>query len=228
MQAIQKEEENPEEMSEEATPQTSTKPLKMTDINCKRLEYTIAVPLDKFDLDDFRVGIHANPETLRERRVCNTKNPEVADYHVHFGWRIRKGKADIEFEIGYVASPQKPEPDEAEPFAEDLMPWLGKYFKFGDASATIMAEFLFKEDKRQTVFPLPIKTRIAEIGVDAEINGVMFDLPSHPDGMKSVFIRQREGMLFLGIQSEKRIELSSFSVSRELESVREITEKFVR
>lgn len=202
--------------------------MKMGEINCKSIEYSIVVPLDKFDLGAFRAGIGAEPHVPGENRVCNTKNPELADYHVHFGWHINKKGQSVEFEIAYVATPQRPDPAESEPFAENLMQWLGNYFKFEDVSSRVMANFIYGGDKRQTVFPLPIKTKVADSDWEGEISGVLLDLPSKPQGVKRLFITQAEDRLLLGIQSERRLRFSSFSIPEELQWEREVAQKIVR
>lgn len=200
----------------------------MSDVNCRNLEYTIVVPSDKFDLDGFRTGIGAKPEAIKEHRVCNTRNMGATDYHVHLVWEFDKKAETIEFEIDYVGSPHKPRPNETEPFAEDLMSWLGKYFKFSDASATVIANFVFRKDRSQIIFPLPIKTTVTDLGWEAEIKGFMCEFPAKPDGLRRVYVTHTDDILYLGVHSERRVEFATFSVSSELEWARAMSERLVR
>jgi hypothetical protein len=211
-----------------ALPHEADPGLKMRDANCASMEYQIEVPLDKFDLDAFRLELGAASDATGESRVCNTKNPNVADYHVHFRWRLREKRAAIEFEIDYVATSTDPAQDEKEPFAENVMSWLGRFSKFGDISAKVSADFRYKGPKHLIAFPLPLKITLAEMAMDAEIDGLSFSLPSQPSGINRVFVSRTSESLYLGIQSERRVSLGTFSVADELRLASEMAEKFVR
>lgn len=201
--------------------------LKMKDVSCQHLGYSIGVPLDKFNLENFKRAIHAKEDSTGDHRLCNTKNPDLADYHVHFSWRVREKAKQVELRVDYAADSQQPETNEFEPYAEDVMLWLGQFFKFEDASARFQADFDF-EGKRQPFFLLPLKITITELGAEAAIDGISVELPSQPDGIQRLFISQVKDTLFLGIQGERRIYFGKFSVPEELRRMKDLTDKLVR
>lgn len=202
--------------------------LRMRDVHCKEMEYEIEVPLDKFDLDGFRREIGAAADTKREARVCSTADPSASDYHVHFGWQLLESKAAVEFNLDYIGTTTKPRPNEREPFAEGVMAWLGQFLQFPDVSARISTTFVYKGKMRFVPFPLPIKTTLSELDVEAEINGITFGLPSQPSGVSRVYVTQKSEGLALTFQSERRLTLRSFSLSEQLKIASDFAKKLVR
>ena len=217
-------------MSEKASSDCKNAPMKMADVSCSTLEYSFSAPIDKFDTDSFRFAMDLPNTATKGTGVCYPRDKANADYHVHFRWRILKKSDSIECEVRYVVNALGAEwdQDKKEPSAETIMAWLGHFFKFSDVSATVSADFLFRQAKRLTAFPLPIKTTIVDAGVDAEIDGVAVELSSSVNGVKRLFALQRKDELFVGLQSERRIEFSTFSIPAELILSKQAVDKFVR
>ncbi|HKW66526.1 MAG TPA: hypothetical protein VJP04_04510 [Terriglobales bacterium] len=183
--------------------------------------------MDKFDEGSFREALRAPKDTTRNFHVCGTKNPDKADYHVHFTWRFPDEKEQINLEIEYVRGPQKPREDEVEPFAEDVMQWVGRFFKFGDANARVLADFEFKGGAAHPWFPLPLKTKIVALKSDAEIDGIAVLLPSQPQGIGRIYLSEIKDSVFLEIQAESRVDFAKFSLNSELQKVRDFAANLV-
>jgi hypothetical protein len=148
-------------------------PLKMSDVGCVSISYRFKVALEKFDLDALRRAMGVDEEVKRGFAVCNTRNPSAEDYHAHCEWRLREKHKEITIEVQYVSDPINPKPEEQEPFADNLMQWVGQFFKHGDANAKIHSDFKF-EAKRTTLswFPLPLRTKVSNLGGEAIIDGI--------------------------------------------------------
>jgi hypothetical protein len=205
-----------------------TGPLKMGDVRCNNLSYRFKVALEKFNIDALKRTTHADEKTNRQFIVCNTRDRETADYHAHFDWRIREKQKEVAIEIHYVASAVTSKPGEQEPFAENVMPWLGQFFKHEDANAKIHSDFDF-DVKRASLswFPLPLRTKIANLGGEAIIDGIAVALPSQPDLVSRFFLSQIGSSVFVGIESERRIEFAKFSLARELQVERAFADKLI-
>lgn len=205
----------------------SSTPLRMQDVRCEYVSYQFRAAFEKFELDEFRRSVQADKETQRDRRVCNTKNAETADYHVHFEWRLRTKDDEIRIDVGFVAGANPPAAGEIAPFAEDLMPWLGQFFKFGEAHASIHADFVFGSNARQSWFPLPLKTKIMGLNSEAEIDGISVSLPSEPHGVSRIFLSHIKDSVLLGLNSGRRIKFATFDLSKELQIISTVADKLI-
>ncbi len=198
----------------------------MHDVHCERLEFDFRVALDKFNLDGMIQALGAK-DPKRTFATANTRDPERSDYHAHFEWRVRKKQAEIRLDITYIASPVKPEPDEKEPFADNLMQWVGQFFRHPDANARIHSDFEF--DTKSTVqswFPLPLRTKVVDVG-EGSIDGISVALPSQPNGVARFFLSNIKDSIFVTIESERRIKFADFALATELQVERAFVNKMI-
>lgn len=203
-------------------------PLKMRDMQCEGVSYRFKVALEKFNLDALRSAVHVDEKVKRDFHVVNTLDSEIADYHAHFEWRVREKEKEITIEVQYVGNPVKSKPGEQEPFAENLMQWVGQFFKHGDVNARIHSDFEF-EAKRTALswFPLPWRTKIASLGCEAVLDGIAVALPAQPDLVSRFFLSHVKDSVFLGIESERRIKFAEFSLDKELQVERAFANKLI-
>jgi hypothetical protein len=147
---------------------------------------------------------------------------------VHFEWRLREKEQEVTIEIRYVANPVSAKPGEQEPFSDNVMQWLGRFFKHEDANAKIHSDFEF-EAKRATLswFPLPWRTKIASLGVEAILDGIAIALPSQPEAVSRVFLSQVKDTVFIGMESERRIRFAAFSLEKDLRLERNFADKLI-
>jgi len=203
-------------------------PLRMRGVHCTSLSYRFKVALEKFDLDALRSAVHAEADVKRSFHVVNTRDVATEDYHAHFEWRVRAKEEEVTIEIKYVASPVKSKPGEQEPFSDNLMHWVGQFFKHGDANAKIHSDFEFEAKKAfLSWFPLPLRTRIATLGGEAILDGIAVALPSEPDLVSRFFLSQIKDSVFVGIESERRIKFADFWLSKELQVERSFADKLI-
>jgi len=202
-------------------------PMKMRDVNCGRLSYTFKVATSKFDLEALKSAVKADENAKRGFHVVNTQDSEIADYHVHFEWGVRNKLDEVKLELDYVATPVKPKSEDREPFAENVMRWLGQFFKHEDANARVHSDFEF--DAKTAVlswFPLPLRTKITQVG-DAILDGVAVALPSQPDCVSRFFLSEIKDTLFVGIESERRVKFADFLLDKELQTEKAFVDKII-
>jgi hypothetical protein len=202
--------------------------LKMHDVRCDSLSYHFKVALDKFDFDALRTAIHVEKDTTRSFHAVNTRDSELSDYHAHFEWRVRTKEKEISLDITYVGTTVKSKPGEEEPFSDNLMKWVGQFFKHDDANARVHSDFNF-EAKTATLswFPLPLRTKIANFGGEAILDGIAVALPSKPDGVGRFCLSQIKDAVFVGIESERRIKFADFSLDKDLKVERALADKVI-
>jgi hypothetical protein len=200
----------------------------MRDVGCISISYRFKVALEKFDLDALRRAMGVDEKVKRAFAVCNTRDPNVADYHAHCEWRFREERKEITMEVQYVPGPINRKPQEQEPFADNLMQWVGQFFKHGDANARIHSDFEF-ESKRTTLswFPLPLRTKVADLGGEAILDGISVALPSQPDLVSRFFLSHVKDSVFVGIESERRVKFAEFSMGKELHVERAFSDKLI-
>jgi hypothetical protein len=203
-------------------------PLKMRDVRCDSLSYRFRVSLDKFNVGALRSAVHVDEKTKKNFHVVNTRDPQVADYHAHFEWRIREKQEEITVDIKYVANPVESSPGEQEPFSDNLMQWVGQFFKHGDANAKIHSDFDFDaKTAAHSWFPLPLRTKVANLAGEAILDGISVALPSQPDSVSRFFLSHIKDSVFVGIESQRRINFADFSLNKEIQLERAFADKLI-
>jgi hypothetical protein len=180
---------------------------RLSNTGFEEMQYWFLVSRDKFDLDKFReqLGPTARNQDAYRILVAPT-DPKTGDYHIHAGWRIEEN--EITFWVKYVLGPKKHEKDEREPYAEQFMEWLGRFFRNETAQAHIHADFEFPLETRQSKFPLPLKTAL-EGG--AEIDGISLRLPALPSGVSRIRLTQGKTNWFVEVIADRRVKFKEFT-----------------
>lgn len=194
----------------EKTKESSTTPQSIEELSgtgFDEMQYWFVVSRDKFDLEKFRgqLGPTSRNQDSYSILVAPT-DPKTADYHIHAGWRIEE--KEISFWVQYIHGPKRHEKDEREPYAEQFMEWLGRFFKNETAQAHIHADFEFPLETRQSKFPLPLKTAL-EGG--AEIDGISLRLPVLPSGVSRIRLTQGKTNWFVEVIADRRVKFKEFT-----------------
>jgi hypothetical protein len=189
--------------------------LSLKQMGVERVYYIVEVSVDKVDLDAFRAYFESNfPSKASESHAEVSVAPRdgvAGPYHATFAWSISTDSAT--FVIDYFPTPKSHESDERPPFADDLMAWLGQFFRYDDAQSHIHASFVFPVASRQSkLLSLPLKTDVAG---DAEINGISVRLPSKPAGVSSIrlLLHQKRGEWGVELVANRRVAFKSFSLN---------------
>ncbi|MGD1105195.1 MAG: hypothetical protein ABSA59_24385 [Terriglobia bacterium] len=158
-------------------------------LSCKRIEYTFTSSLDKFRFEEFAKDLAQRSgeafEALGISFVAPTRNPKTVGYHVHFsgGKERRRFRATLE----YVNGTEIPDAHETRPFAEELMGWIGQFFRSERITADVEATFLYPLRKFEPVLPMPMRLSLGR-NQEIEVNGMSVFVSARPQGVYSAFV----------------------------------------
>ena len=169
--------------------------------------YWVSVPLSDFDLASFRSGLPSSVSQLDDSTVTvNSKEENGGRYHVLFSWKVTS--EDVRFRIEYHGSPGKRVGEEREPYAEDLMRWLGTFFSVSNIKCHVHARLEYPLDKRQTTFPLKLST---ELPAGATMNGISLTLRANSQGASSVKMTRGKSHWYAEVVADRTLNFSDFS-----------------
>ncbi|HET8798025.1 MAG TPA: hypothetical protein VFO89_10070, partial [Thermoanaerobaculia bacterium] len=144
--------------------------------------YWINTSVDDFDVPAFRQAV---PSGVRHRdsAIVSVAPREGARgrYHAFLGWTI--GPDDVTLTIDYHDGSGEPAPDEQEPYAEDLMAWLGQFFSTDSVLAHAHVRLRYSTATHVTRMALALAEQ-APAG--AELYGIALRLREKPQGATSV------------------------------------------
>ena len=193
--------------------------------SCRKLSYRFRTTRDKFDVDKFRNSILLENARRRDRYsvTCAPREPSTGDYHVHFSWEIEE--QEVTLRVEYVRGAKAHENDEREPYAEDVMEWLGQSFKNQNAHAYITAEYAFSAEQWHTRLLLPLRTATAE--GEAEIDGMSMKLIEQPAGVAKLWITSATEHLRVTVAAERRVQFKAFTPYDDLAVIAKVLGGFV-
>jgi hypothetical protein len=145
--------------------------------------------LDKFRFEEFAKDLAQRSgeafEALGISFVAPTRNPKTVGYHVHFsgGKERRRFRATLE----YVNGTEIPDAHETRPFAEELMGWIGQFFRSERITADVEATFLYPLRKFEPVLPMPMRLSLGR-NQEIEVNGMSVFVSARPQGVYSAFV----------------------------------------
>lgn len=191
--------------------------------DCRSMSVHFEISRDKFESDSFLAAMmHPSGSAY-----CYTEHPDISDYHVHLDWNMGGDDDNIEIDVTFHIPGVALEKGEKEPYAENAVRWLGRFFKNETAQATMRGRFKYDAAERQSKFPLPMRlgNNISQ-DFEAVIEGLSFDLPSKPYGVDGVFIMAGKTRLNIRSQGETRIRFEDFNLSDLIKDVSELILKF--
>lgn len=203
-------------------------------LHCERLDYEFSVSLDKFSFQDFAAAasqLTGEPLKKDDRGLASvvmTRDREHADYHVHLSCRWRKER--FRASLGYVEGASKADPTDTGPFAEDLMLWLGQFFKGEQVSANVNAMFGYPRKNLRILLPLPM--RIPIIGrkgalPEVEIFGMAVNLPSKPEGACEVYGSLLSDAILFLVSAERTVKFREFDLHQDLTALSSVPKLFL-
>ena len=153
----------------------------------EQMYYIIETSMEKFSVDKlhefFRAGSpDSTDDSWREGVgyvvVLPPRDPQNNKYHVHLSWYVEDDS--VELTIKYQPTLYEQPAERDGPYADDVMGWLGQFFKYKSAQAHIHSVFTFPLATRQSRFPLPMRIDVAG---EAELDGISLRLPPKPNGV---------------------------------------------
>lgn len=187
-------------------------------LSCKRIEYTFTPSLDKFRLKEFSKEIAQRTGEPFERDssilfVAPTRNPRTLGYHAHFSCRIerRRFRASLE----YVDGSEIPDEHETRPFAEELMGWIGQFFRSEQITADVEGTFLYPLKKFEPVLPMPMRLSLGR-KQEIEVTAMSVFMPAKPHGVYSALVGLGEDEIAVDVFGERIVKLKAFDVRSDL------------
>jgi hypothetical protein len=123
---------------------------------------------------------------------------------------------DVDLRVEFVREPKEAAADEKEPYAENFMPWVAKFFKGRAHKAEVHAEFVYPAAVRQSRVLLPLKASIGPKDSEAVIDGISFTLPATPEGVKKIWITQETKYVLVHVIADRDMDLAKFNPRNEL------------
>ncbi len=184
--------------------------------DCQSVDLRYRVSRDKFDVPAFLTFFGKDTENEKYVWVsCRTLEPKELDYHIHFGFHFTAEgpEFNVSFHAGGVP---KPADNEREPYAEQFMPWFGKFFTNETAHADLHAGFAYPIETRKSRFPLPLKLALVE-DVEIEIRGFSATLTPAIEGIGASAIGLGKKNVTIDLNGTIRTDFSSFDLKAEVD-----------
>lgn len=190
--------------------------------NCTDLSYRIKFPPKSLDIKELVGAIHAKVDY--QGWYTATRYPgesNTADYHIHIAWITDEDDGETRLQVDYHIGPDQIKASHGEPFAENFMEWLARFASSDSVNAHIHAEFEYPLEKWQSkLFNLPFKVPYVA-GKFAEIDGLELRLPSHPEGVLSIWLQLllRRGVLGVQLAADRGVNFKRFSPEGDVDAL---------
>ena len=191
------------------------------DSYCDGISYDIRINKTEINLEAFFGYFGSQSENHVGFAHCAPKDKDT-DHHVHLTWRVRKD--DFVIEVEFVEGRIEPPKDAKEPFVEDLLPWLEKFFVTKSPNARIEADFTYPSEAWKSKFPLPLKVPVAQEAGDTEIDGISFALSDRPMGVAKIWMTQRPERLLVHVLAQRQIDLTTLNPRSDLTGLSTVVE----
>jgi hypothetical protein len=132
--------------------QSSAAKTRFADLHCDNVEFMLTVSKEKFALEQFKKVAGAEEKPLFATFSTRDKKE---DYHIHLNWHL--SKSEVKIRVGFYSGALEAEENEQEPFAEDAIQWLGKFFMSESVTPETWGSFSYPADEWRARIPLPIK-----------------------------------------------------------------------
>ena len=187
------------------------------------MTYEFSVLADLFNVEMFTETQDIRPARhIKWSGICAAKS-RLTGYHVHFDGAIQAKR--VRFRVYYAEGSTRPGPDEQEPYAETLMPWLGRFFNQPSSDVNVYAWFEKPEDRWRSRFNLPFKVTMASREV--VIDGISLALPENSEGAYQGSLKKHEGKLDVSVKLSRKLDFSKFKLHQEIKVFSEITKLWI-
>jgi hypothetical protein len=163
--------------------------------------YWIYTSTDDFDLPRFRAALPRLVSRLNEAEVTVApREGELGGYHASLSWNISADDVRLTLEFHAGGAPHGT--DETEPYAEELIAWLGQFFGTDNVRAHLHVRLKFSTSTHVSTVPFALST-IAPF--DAEVYGVALRLKGTANGVTSVRLTRGQSHWYAEVLSERII-----------------------
>lgn len=155
--------------------------------------------------------------------IASPKDADKGEYFATLHWEVDDEDGDVAFNLEYTCGTKKHDRGEQEPFAEQIMEWLGRFFKYETAQGHVHARFAYPLESKRSKFPLPLKT---PMDGEAEINGIFLRLPTKPKGVTAVRLFRASKEWRIEVVANRRIQFKEYSIYNDVEAFLSVIDTF--
>jgi hypothetical protein len=185
--------------------------------------YAILSNREDFDLVAFRANFGAHIASLDSYSVSAAPSDGLdGQYHVHFSWLVEQ--ATLDFRVEYYKGPIPRAHDEREPFAEQFMEWLGKFFSSESVACHIHTRFEYPLNTRRSLYPLP---QVTTLPYHAAIHGISLQIKDEPRGASSVRLNQGKSFWYADVVANRTISFKGFSPKADVTALSDVLAEFL-
>ncbi|MBV9494775.1 MAG: hypothetical protein JOZ54_11065 [Acidobacteria bacterium] len=185
--------------------------------------YWINTSVDDFDVPAFQLALPSGVKQRDSAVVSLASRDGVAGkYHAFFAWAV--SSEDVALTIDYHDGPMDHAADEKEPYAEELMRWLARFFNTDSVTAHAHVRLRYSTATHATKMPLALA---AEAPADAELYGVALRLRTKPHGATSVRLTRGQSHWYAEVIGERPVVFANSTPMDDVSVFREVLSLFV-
>ncbi len=201
-------------------------------LNWVHIAYGLGVKLEKFDM----AGLNKEMERISNHFASLEKNrtsflaivaahtPLANDYHVHLGCHWTK--AEFHASVEYFRGTGKLRPGKRQPFAENIMQWLGQFFRNDKATARVNATFVYSSRHWTASLPLPMRLPTG-LPREAEIVGMIANIPTKPEGTHEAFVNLHNRNILVALDANRLVKFRGFNLYADVAALSSVARLFV-
>lgn len=185
--------------------------------------YWVNAPTDDFDLPSFRAAVPPQLSDLNEAELWFAPRAgERGEYHAALFWTVTND--EVALTIDFHVGPMPHAADEREPYAEDVISWLGRFFATDTVTAHAHVRVRYSTATYATKVPLKLSTGAP---YEAELFGVALRLRSQPNGATSVRLTRGQSEWYAEVVGERTIEFGRSTPLIDVAAYRDVLSMFL-
>jgi len=187
--------------------------------------YWLSAGRDDFDIFAFRAEV---PEQVRDADNCAIvigPSDAESNYHAFFAWSVTDADVDlsVEYRVGKMSASGDTVVGPAT--ADDLMAWLGKFFKDKSITSHLHLRYRYPNESRKSTIPFSFGSPLP---ASAEIYGIAVRLPDKPSGATSVRLTKESSDWYAEIIADSDVTFADFSPFADAASLQTVLELFLK
>jgi hypothetical protein len=185
--------------------------------------YWVNASVDDFDVPAFRAALPAGVRPRDNAAVSVApRDGNQGTYHAFLAWTL--GAEDVTLTIDYHDGPMAHAEDEHEPYAEELMSWLGQFFSTDSVTAHAHVRLRYSTATHRTKMPLSLSV---EVPGEAELYGIALRLRAKPSGATSVRLTRGQSHLYTEVIGERTVSFAHFTPAEDVGVFRDVLAMFI-
>jgi len=186
--------------------------------------YWISASTDDFDLPTFRRALPPNVSQLNDAEVWFApRHGASGAYHASLTWLVTGD--EVVLTLDYHEGPTPHADDEKEPYAEDVISWLGQFFATDSVTTHAHVRVRYSTATHTTTMPLKLSV---ELPCEAELFGVALRLRSQPSGATSVRLTRGQSDWYAEVVGERMLAFKETTPLHDVAVFRDVLALFLQ